>query len=134
MSSNQTAGSPRSLEDTEIVTERKLSRRSFVASAGALLAGGAVAIVAEGRTHALQVTPNDPNYQPPNDPNRQPPNDPNYQQRNDPNQQRTDPGSQSDPHKRKRRKHKHSDDPDKQQGNEPDSAPPPPSHPDSSML
>jgi hypothetical protein len=119
---------PRSLEDNEIVTERKLSRRSFVASAGALLAGGAVAIVAERRAQALQVTPNDPNSQQRNDPNNQQPNDPNSQQRNDPNyqqpndpnsqrtdpnNQRTDPDSKSDPHQKKHRKHKDSDEPDK---------------------
>ncbi len=40
--------SPRTLTDDQIVTERKLPRRSFLSAAGTLLAGGAVAIVAAG--------------------------------------------------------------------------------------
>jgi len=40
------------LTDDQIVTERKLPRRSFLAAAGTLLAGGAVAIVAAGRASA----------------------------------------------------------------------------------
>ena len=44
--------SPRTLTDDQIVTERKLPRRSFLSAAGTLLAGGAVAIVAAGRGSA----------------------------------------------------------------------------------
>ena len=44
--------SPRTLTDDQIVTERKLPRRSFLSAAGTLLAGGAVAIVAGGRASA----------------------------------------------------------------------------------
>ena len=44
--------SPGTLTDDQIVTERKLPRRSFLSAAGTLLAGGAVAIVAGGRASA----------------------------------------------------------------------------------
>ena len=44
--------SPGTLTDDQIVTERKLPRRSFLSAAGTLLAGGAVAIVAGGRAPA----------------------------------------------------------------------------------
>ena len=40
------------LTDDQIVTERKLPRRSFLTAAGTLLAGGAVAMVAVGRAAA----------------------------------------------------------------------------------
>ena len=44
--------SPRTLTDDQIVTERKLPRRSFLSAAGTLLAGGTLAIVAAGRSSA----------------------------------------------------------------------------------
>src|SRR2546427_10577599 len=44
--------SPRTLTDDQIVTERKLPRRSFLSAAGTLFAGGAVGIVAAGRASA----------------------------------------------------------------------------------
>lgn len=53
--SNQT--SPNSLTDGDILTERRLSRRSFVAVSGAVLAGGAMAILTEGRALAMDGTP-----------------------------------------------------------------------------
>ncbi|HLW79819.1 MAG TPA: hypothetical protein VKU44_09505 [Terriglobia bacterium] len=42
----------KTLTDDQIVTERKLPRRSFLTVAGTLLAGGAAAIVAVGRASA----------------------------------------------------------------------------------
>ena len=42
----------KSLTDDQIVTERKLPRRSFLSAAGTLLAGGAVALVAAARVSA----------------------------------------------------------------------------------
>jgi hypothetical protein len=44
----------RTLTDDQIVTEKKLPRRSFLSAAGTLLAGGAVAIVAAGRAAAQE--------------------------------------------------------------------------------
>jgi hypothetical protein len=46
-------GSPRTLTDEEVVTERRVARRSFLTAAGTLLAGGALAIVS-GRPAAAQ--------------------------------------------------------------------------------
>jgi len=47
--------SPRTLTDEEMVTERRVARRSFLSAAGTLLAGGALAIVS-GRRAAAQGT------------------------------------------------------------------------------
>jgi len=47
--------SPRTLTDEEMVTERRVARRSFLTAAGTLLAGGALAIVS-GRRAAAQGT------------------------------------------------------------------------------
>lgn len=44
--------SARTLKDDEIITERKLSRRSFVTVAGTLLAGGAAFLVAGSAANA----------------------------------------------------------------------------------
>lgn len=44
----------RTLKDDQIITERRLPRRSFLATAGTLLAGGAVAIVAGSRAAAQE--------------------------------------------------------------------------------
>jgi hypothetical protein len=44
----------RTLTDGEIVTERKLPRRSFLTAAGTVLAGGALAIVSGTRAAAQQ--------------------------------------------------------------------------------
>jgi hypothetical protein len=45
---------PRNLTDEQIVTERKLPRRSFLTAAGTLLAGGALAMVSGSRAAAQQ--------------------------------------------------------------------------------
>src|SRR6266568_4354232 len=49
--------SPRALSDDQIVTKRKLPRRSFLTAAGTILAGGAVAMVSGGRAAAQETTP-----------------------------------------------------------------------------
>src|SRR6266571_7422054 len=49
--------SSRTLKDDQIVTKRKLPRRSFLTAAGTILAGGAVAIVSGGRAAAQEPTP-----------------------------------------------------------------------------
>jgi hypothetical protein len=59
--------SPQTLTDDQIVTERKLARRSFLRTAGVILAGGAVAIVA-GRRAAAQDT--DPDAKKDTDPDQ----------------------------------------------------------------
>jgi hypothetical protein len=46
--------SPRNLTDEQIVTERKLPRRSFLTATGTLLAGGALAILSGSRAAAQQ--------------------------------------------------------------------------------
>jgi len=46
--------SPRTLTDEEMVTERRVARRSFLAAAGTLLAGGALAIVSGTRAAAQE--------------------------------------------------------------------------------
>ena len=50
--------SPRTLTDKEMVTERRVERRSFLTAAGTLLAGGALAIVS-GRRAAAQEPDSD---------------------------------------------------------------------------
>lgn len=50
--------SPRTLTDKEMVTERRVPRRSFLTAAGTLLAGGALAIVS-GRRAAAQEPDSD---------------------------------------------------------------------------
>jgi hypothetical protein len=45
------------LTDDQIITERKLPRRSFLTAAGTLLAGGAAALVASTRVSAQDPAP-----------------------------------------------------------------------------
>src|SRR5512140_3872801 len=51
--------SAHTLKDDEIITERKLSRRSFVTVAGTLLAGGAAFLVAGSAASAQDQTEKD---------------------------------------------------------------------------
>jgi hypothetical protein len=60
----------RSITDDQIVTERKLPRRSFLSSTGALL-GGAAAIVAGLRASTVKNSGYD-DPKPPKDPDQQP--------------------------------------------------------------
>lgn len=48
---------PRTLTDEQIVTERKLPRRSFLAATGAVLVGGAAALVSGMRAAAQDAQP-----------------------------------------------------------------------------
>ena len=50
--------SPRTLTDKEMITERRVARRSFLTAAGTLLAGGALAVVS-GRRAAAQEPDSD---------------------------------------------------------------------------
>ncbi len=102
----------RSLTDDEIVTERGLSRRSFVTAAGVFLTGGAMALLT-GR-HALAQT-GDPNQPPPPDPNR--PADPNRP--TDPNGAPADPDGKK--HHHRHHHHHHAPPP-----TDPNAPPPPP--------
>lgn len=99
--------SSRTLTDSQIVTERRFSRRSFVAATGALLAGGAMAVVTQGRADALQTAP---------------PADPDNKKATDPDHKQTDPDHKkaADPDKKKHKHHKKGSDPDKKKGSDPD--------------
>ena len=113
---------PQTLTDDQIVTERKFSRRSLLTMAGAVFAGGAVAMLADRRAGAQVAAP-------------QTGADPDQAKGNkgtDPDSKKS--GARSDPdsakHKHKH-KHKHHGDPDSKKGtmgSDPDSAktPPPP--------
>ena len=111
--------SSRALTDSDIVTERRFSRRSFVAATGALLAGGAMAVLTEGRAMALQTAPQ---------------TDPDSKKASDPDSKKA-----SDPDKKKHHHHKKGSDPDKKKGaanaSDPDSnkGTPKSSDPDSSQ-
>ncbi len=99
--------SPRTLTDDEIVTERKVRRRSFLSTTGAVLIGAA-GIVSGASASGL--------HNPQDDPNKRPA---------DPDKRPADPDKRvDDPHKRpedRRKKeddtHKRADDPDKRPAN-----------------
>ena len=94
----------RSLTDEEIVTERTLSRRSFVAATGLFLTGGAMALLTNRSALAQQTDPNKPA---------------------DPNKRPADPDGKK--HHRHHHHHHHHHAPPPTDPN----APPPPPHPDS---
>ncbi|HEX5411129.1 MAG TPA: hypothetical protein VFZ27_04640 [Terriglobia bacterium] len=103
---NADKDSVRTLNDDQMVTERKVPRRSFLAMAGTLMAG-ATAIVAGGRAATLAAFPQDqtnPDQQKPADPDSQKPADPDQQKPADPDSQKpADPDQQkpADPDQRK---------------------------------
>ena len=109
----------RSLTDDEIVTERTLSRRSFVAAAGVFLTGGAMALLAD-RQGLAQVA--DPNQTPPPDPNR--PADPNKP--TDPDKPATDPDGKK--HHHHHHHHKAPPPTDPNRPTDPNAPPPPDPH------
>ena len=113
---NPDQDSTRTLNDDQIVTERKVPRRSFLATAGTLMAG-ATAIVAGARATSLVAFPQDqttPDQQKPADPDSQKPADPDSQKPADPDSQKpADPDSQKPA------------DPDSQKPADPDQQKPP---------
>ena len=102
----------RSLTDEEIVTERTLSRRSFVAATGLFLTGGAMALLTNRSALAQQTDPNKPA-----DPDKRPA---------DPDKQPADPDGKK--HHRHHHHHHHHHAPPP---TDPNAPPPPPPHPDS---
>ena len=64
-----------SLTDEEIVTERKVARRSFLASSGAVLAGAAGLVAGLEAATARTVSQDDPKPKPADPPPDQPPPD-----------------------------------------------------------
>src|SRR5690348_320406 len=113
---NTDQNSTRTLNDDQILTERKVPRRSFLATAGTLMAG-ATAIVAGARATSLVAFPQNqtnPDQQKPADPDQQKPADPDSQKPADPDQQKpADPDSQKPA------------DPDQQKPADPDQQKPP---------
>ncbi|HET9177055.1 MAG TPA: hypothetical protein VFQ24_01720 [Terriglobia bacterium] len=128
---NADQDSIRTLHDDQIVTERKLPRRSFLATAGTLMAG-ATAIVTGARAATLvafpqgqgdpgQQKPGDPDSQKPSDPDSKKPSDPDSKKPSDPDSQKpADPDQQkpADPDSQKPA------DPDQQKPADPDQKPP----------
>ena len=81
-----------SLTDDQIVTERKVARRSFVATSGALLAGAAGLLAGLRAATARTVSQDDPKPRPddpprPEDPDRRPA-DPDKPRPEDPDRRR----------------------------------------------
>lgn len=87
---------PLTLTDSEIVTERKSSRRAFFVASGVLLAGGALALISNEQAQALQQPRTDPDSK-----------------KTDPNSKKTDPDS--------KKHHQKGSDPDSKKGSDPDS-------------
>lgn len=86
----------RPLRDDEIVTERRFSRRSFVAATGVFLTGGAMALLMDRTALAVQNGPDQPK---PADPDSPKPADPD-------SKKSTDPDSKKHKHHHHRRHHK----------------------------
>ena len=80
---------PQTLKDEQIVTEKVVPRRSFLAATGAVLMSGAAALVL-GKTAGAQSQdpdkpkPADPDKQKPEDPDKPKPADPDKQKPEDP--------------------------------------------------
>ncbi len=98
------ADSPETLTDDQIVTERKVERRSFLSTTGALLAGAA------GIVSTARASQNDPDQRKPTDPDKKKAADPDQKKSSDPDKKKA-----ADPDKKK------STDPDKKQ-TDPDSS------------
>ncbi|HEX4165196.1 MAG TPA: hypothetical protein VHZ55_06965 [Bryobacteraceae bacterium] len=112
--------SPDSITDDQIVTDRKIQRRSFLNTTGALLAGAA-GIVSGARAsgHGFQ-TQTDPDQKKPSDPDQKKAADPDKKKASDPDQKKSaDPDQKkaSDPDQKK------SSDPNKKKSTDPDRAP-----------
>jgi hypothetical protein len=133
--------SPNTMTDDQIVTERKLSRRSFLATTGILL-GGATAIVAGARPRRLGATPqsSDPDQKQSTDPDRK---DPDKKKGTDPDRKDPDRKKGTDPDRKDADKKKGADpdrkDPDKKKRTDPDRKKPSdpdkkPSDPDKGKL
>ena len=96
---------PQTVTDDQIATERKLSRRSLLTMAGAVFAGGAVAMLADRRAGAQVASP-----QTGTDPDQAKGGKP-----SDPDSKKG--GMRSDPDSAKHKhKHKHHGDPDSKKG------------------
>lgn len=98
--------SARQLSDEQIVTEKSLPRRSFLAATGSVLFAGAAALVL-GRTSVAQ--PQDPDKPRQDDPDKPRRDDPDKPRRDDPDKARS-----QDPDKPR------PDDPDKARPQDPD--------------
>src|SRR5215467_14556754 len=119
------------LTDEQIITERTLPRRSFLARTGSVLAGGAAALIL-GRTAVAQAQDpgkpgggdpdkaNDPDKAKPQDPDKAKPSDPNKA----PDPDKADKAKAQDPDKADPDKAKPSD-PDKAKPQDPDKPKPP---------
>lgn len=112
----------RTLTDDEIVTERKLPRRSFLAATGTLLAGGAAVLVAGKKGLASSRTPqsqdpdkkqSDPDQNRASDGDKDKGADSSRRRQSDPDK-KTDPDRKSDPDRKKK------GDPDKKKTSDPD--------------
>jgi hypothetical protein len=97
--------SPQTLTDEQIVTEKTIPRRSFLAATGAALVGGAAALVLRNTAGAQTQDPDKPrNPDPdkPQDPDKPRRNDPDKPRRGDPDKPRPqDPDKPRDPDKPK---------------------------------
>ena len=113
------------LTDEQIITERNLPRRSFLARTGVALAGGAAALIL-GRTAGAQAQdPDKPKGGDPdkaNDPDKAKPQDPDKAKPSDPD--KADKAKAQDPDKADPDKAKPSD-PDKAKPQDPDKPKPP---------
>jgi hypothetical protein len=94
-----------SLTDDQIVTERKVARRSFLASSGAVLAGAAGLVAGLRAATARTVSQDDPKPRPDDPPPPPPPDQPRPE---DKERRRDDPDKPRPEDKERRR-----DDPDK---------------------
>jgi hypothetical protein len=108
-----------SLTDDQIVTERKVARRSFLASSGAVLAGAAGLVAGLRAATARTVSQDDPKPRPDDPPPPPPPDQPrpedNERRRDDPDKPRRDDPDKPRPEDRERRR----DDPDKPRPSDP---------------
>lgn len=101
--------SPRTITDDQIVTERKLPRRSFLSGTATLLAGGAAALIAGKRAEALSHGPQA------QDPDRR--TDPDSRKASDPDKPvDRDKGKPGDKDKGRDRDRRRSSDADKRKG------------------
>ena len=106
--------SPQTITDEQIVTEKSLPRRSFLTTTGAVLVGGAAALVLGTNTNMMGQS-QDPDKAKPQDPDKTKPQDPDKAKAHDP-----DKAKAHDPDKAK------AQDPDKPKTHDPDKAQTPP--------
>ena len=116
--------SPQTLRDDQIVTEKAVPRRSFLTATGAILVGGATALVF-GRTAIAQSQdpdkPRNPDPDKPQDPDKPRTQDPDKPRSQDPDQQ--DKTRSQDPDQQDKTR---SQDPDKPKPSDPDKPRPDP--------